>query len=160
MTYNVFSGTLNATQSIYQQNPPVLSWGCRLTVSCIMPLSLLIGADTSTNRRLHAAAAVQSQTRLTRPTLWPSHASRHTMSIKLEPKPLIVVRLSRVSRSNSPPPSCRTPGSAVHTNRLHISSGNQSTHHTVNSSHHKIVWRVDCRVSRRCDELTVLFVEV
>jgi len=35
--------------------------------------------------------------------------------------------------------------------------GNQSTRHTVNSSRRKIVWRVDRRVSRCCDELTVLF---
>jgi len=33
---------------------------------------------------------------------------------------------------------------------------NQSTRHTVNSSHHKMVWRVDHRVWRCCDKLTVL----
>jgi len=36
-------------------------------------------------------------------------------------------------------------------------NGNQSTRHTVNSSHRKIVWRVDRHVWRRCDELTILF---
>jgi len=36
-------------------------------------------------------------------------------------------------------------------------NGNQSTRHTVNSSHRKIVWRVDHRVSRCCDELIILF---
>jgi len=35
--------------------------------------------------------------------------------------------------------------------------GNQSTRHTVNSSHRKMMWRVYRRVWRRCDELTVLF---
>jgi len=35
--------------------------------------------------------------------------------------------------------------------------GNQSTRHTVNSSQRKMVWRVDRRVWRRCDELTILF---
>ena len=35
--------------------------------------------------------------------------------------------------------------------------GNKSTRHTVNSSHRKIVWRVDRRVWRCCDEFTVLF---
>ena len=50
--------------------------------------------------------------RLTRPTLWPSHASRQTMSIRFEPKLFIVARLSRVRRSNSLP-SCRILGSAT-----------------------------------------------
>ena len=34
--------------------------------------------------------------------------------------------------------------------------GNQSTRHVINSSHHFTVWRVDCHVWWRCDELTVL----
>ena len=39
--------------------------------------------------------------------------------------------------------------------RCSISAGSQSTRHTVNSSHPKIAWRVDHRVLRHCDELTV-----
>jgi len=35
--------------------------------------------------------------------------------------------------------------------------GNQSTRHTVNSSHEKFVCRVDHIVLRHCKELTVLF---
>ena len=38
-----------------------------------------------------------------------------------------------------------------------IQNGSQSPRHTINSSHRKIVWRVDWRVWRRCDELAVLF---
>jgi len=36
---------------------------------------------------------------------------------------------------------------------IHQCLGSQSTRHTLKSP--KIVWRVDCRVLRRCDELTV-----
>jgi len=40
-------------------------------------------------------------------------------------------------------------------NRI-IIEGNQSSRHTVNSSQRKMVWRVDRRFWRRCDDLTVL----
>jgi len=54
-------------------------------------------------------------------------------------------------------PHCIRNIHAVNGRGYTVPGRNQSTRHTVNSSHRKMVWWVDRRVWRRCDELTVLF---
>ena len=56
------------------------------------------------------------------------------------------------SRGHPRPPQRSVPYCWPH----HIARGSQSTHHTANSSRRKIVWQVDSRVWRCCDELIVL----